>query len=39
MPEKITIDDARYALDIFERICTQVGSGLPASPRNANGPR
>jgi Peptidase family M28 len=31
MPEIITDDDARYAFDIVETICTEVGPGLPGS--------
>jgi hypothetical protein len=31
MPEIITSNDATYALDIVEAICTQVGPGLPGS--------
>ena len=33
MPEKITTDDAQYALDIVKAICTEVGPGLPGSPQ------
>ena len=33
MPEKITTDDAQYALDIVKAICTEVGHGLPGSPQ------
>ena len=33
MPEEITTQDAQYAWDIVNHICTQVGPGLPASPQ------
>src|SRR5512134_2323958 len=31
MPEGIANCDAQYAFDIVQRICTQVGPGLPCS--------
>jgi hypothetical protein len=31
MPEIISIDDARYALNIVKAICREVGPGLPGS--------
>lgn len=31
MPETITDEDAQYAYELVERICTQVGPGLPGS--------
>jgi len=31
MSETITSQDAEYAIDIVERICTQVGPGLPGT--------
>jgi hypothetical protein len=31
MSETITIDDARYALDIVKAICREVGPGLPGT--------
>jgi hypothetical protein len=31
MSETITIDDARYALDIVTAICLKAGPGLPGS--------
>ncbi|HEU4642708.1 MAG TPA: M28 family peptidase [Gemmatimonadaceae bacterium] len=31
MPDTVTNDDARYAFDIVEAICTEVGPGLPGS--------
>lgn len=33
MAENISSDDARYALDLVRRICSEVGPGLPASPQ------
>lgn len=33
MAEIISEADAEYALDIVQRICTQVGPGIPASPQ------
>jgi hypothetical protein len=33
MPEIITADDARYALELVRTICTEVGPGLPGSPQ------
>jgi hypothetical protein len=33
MPELITSDDAQYAYDIVNAICTEVGPGLPGSPQ------
>jgi hypothetical protein len=34
MPESITNDDAQYAWDIVDKICTQVGpGGLPGTPQ------
>lgn len=33
MPAHITNDDAQYALDIVNKICSEVGPGLPASPQ------
>jgi len=33
MPESITNDDAQYAWDIVDKICTQVGPGLPGTPQ------
>lgn len=33
MPETITDDDAQYACDLVETICTQVGPGVPGSPQ------
>ena len=37
MAEIITNADAQYALDIVKTICAEVGPGLPAIPRSANG--
>ena len=37
MPEIISEDDARYALDLVQAICTQVGPGMPAAPRSGSG--
>lgn len=31
MPEHMTTEDAQYAYDIVEAICTEVGPGLPGS--------
>jgi hypothetical protein len=31
MPEMITTNDAQYAFDIVQTICTEVGPGLPVS--------
>ncbi len=33
MPETITENDARYALDIVKKICAEVGPGLPGTPQ------
>jgi hypothetical protein len=33
MPEIITEDDARYAIDLVKAICTQVGPGSPGTPQ------
>ena len=33
MPEMISEDDARYALDLVQAICTQVGPGMPGTPQ------
>jgi hypothetical protein len=33
MPEKITRDDASYALDIIRAICAEVGPGSPGTPQ------
>ncbi len=33
MPEKITRDDASYALDIVRAICAEVGPGSPGTPQ------
>jgi hypothetical protein len=33
MPETITNDDTRYALEIVKTICTEVGPGLPGTPQ------
>jgi len=33
MPEIISTRDADYAYDIVKRICSEVGPGLPGSPR------
>jgi len=33
MQEAITSEDARYALDLVKKICSEVGPGLPASPQ------
>ena len=33
MPEHISDSDARYALDLVRRICTEVGPGVPGSPQ------
>lgn len=33
MPSMVTNDDARYAYDIVEKICNEVGPGLPGSPQ------
>jgi hypothetical protein len=33
MPEVITDKDAHYALEIVQRICTQVGPGMPGTPQ------
>src|SRR5512145_2073590 len=33
MPESITDNDAKYALDIVKTICAQVGPGLPGTPQ------
>ena len=33
MPEIITDSDANYALDIVNKICSEVGPGLPGSPQ------
>lgn len=33
MPEIIADTDAQYALDLVKKICTEVGSGIPASPQ------
>ncbi len=33
MPEIITNNDAQYAFDIVETICTKVGPGIPGSPQ------
>jgi aminopeptidase YwaD len=33
MSDDITSDDARYALEIVERVCTEVGPGVPGSPQ------
>lgn len=33
MAENISADDARYALEIVQTICRQVGPGLPGSPQ------
>ena len=33
MSEIITNSDASYALDIVKKICSEVGPGLPGSPR------
>ena len=33
MPEMISEDHARYARDLVQAICTQVGPGMPGSPQ------
>ncbi len=33
MAETITSDDAQYAWDLVNKICTQVGPGLPGTPQ------
>ncbi len=33
MPSAITEHDARYAYNVVEKICTEVGPGLPGSPQ------
>jgi hypothetical protein len=33
MPVEITNQDAQYAFDIVEKVCREVGPGLPASPQ------
>ena len=33
MAEIITNNDAQYAFDLVEKICTEVGPGLPATPQ------
>jgi hypothetical protein len=33
MPEMVTEEDARYALDIVKTICSEVGPGMPGTPQ------
>ena len=33
MSERISTDDAQYALDLVRAICTQAGPGLPGTPQ------
>ncbi len=33
MTEAITHEDACYALDLVKKICTEVGPGVPGSPK------
>lgn len=33
MSDAITQDDARYALEVVERVCREVGPGVPGSPQ------
>jgi hypothetical protein len=33
MPQAVSLQDAQYAFDLVEKICTEVGPGLPGTPQ------